>query len=61
MTVNPVSQSAAMAAIEFEMLVLEKNQDVAKDVSQSLVALVQPVPKGAAAAAPPPGRIDTYA
>lgn len=57
MTVNPVSQSAAMAAIELEMLVLKKNQDVAKDVSQSLVALVQSVPQPA----PSPGRIDTYA
>ncbi len=39
MTVNPASQSAAMTAAEREVLVLKKQQDVVKEVSQSLVDL----------------------
>jgi len=44
-----------MAALEREVLVLKKLQDVSKDVGQSLVDLVKNAP------APAPGRIDTYA
>jgi hypothetical protein len=55
MTSDAISNSAASREIQREMLVLKKQQDVAKDVGQSLVELVKDVPK------PAPGRIDTYA
>lgn len=61
MRVNPVSQSAAATAAEFEMLVLKKSQGIAKAVAQSLVEMVKSVPEPAAAPAPQPRRIDTYA
>ncbi len=53
MTVNPASSSAAANAAEREVLVLKKQQDVVKEVAESLVELVKSVPA--------PGRIDTYA
>lgn len=57
MSVDFVSSSAARVDAERQVLVLKKNQDVAKAVGQSLVDLV----KAAPAPAPAPGRIDTYA
>ena len=59
MSVDPVSSSAARAEFEREVLVLKKQQDVAKAVGQSLVDLMKAAP--APAPAPAPGRIDTYA
>jgi len=53
MTVNPSSASAATLEVQREVLVMKKQQDVAKQVGQALVELIQPMPA--------PGRIDTYA
>lgn len=53
MTVNSTAPSAATLEVEREVLVLKKQQDVAKQVGQALVELIQPPPA--------PGRIDTYA
>ena len=55
MTVDPISNNAASREIQREVLVLKKQQDVAKDVGQALVGLVKDAPT------PAPGRIDTYA
>jgi len=55
MTVDPISASAATREIQREVLVLKKQQDVAKDVASSLIELVKDAPT------PAPGRIDTYA
>jgi hypothetical protein len=52
-TVNSASPSAATLEVEREVLVLKKQQDVAKQVGQALVELIQTPPA--------PGRIDTYA
>ncbi|HUU33524.1 MAG TPA: hypothetical protein VMW48_05635 [Vicinamibacterales bacterium] len=53
MTVDPISNNAVSREIQREVLVAKKQQDVARDVGQSLVDLVK--------SAPSPGRIDTYA
>ena len=55
MTVDPVSNNAESREIQREALVMKKQQDVAKDVAQSLVELVKEAPK------PAPGRVDSYA
>lgn len=55
MSVESISNTAASREIQREALVLKKQQDVAKEVAQSLVELVKDAPK------PAPGRIDTYA
>ncbi len=55
MSVDPISPSAATREVQREILVLKKQQDVAKDVAASLIELVKDAPKA------PPGRIDTYA
>ena len=55
MSVDPIPVSAATREIQREVLVLKKQQDVAKDVASALIELVNAAPT------PPPGRIDTYA
>ena len=55
MSVDPISPSAATREVQREMLVLKKQQDVAKEVASSLIELVKDAP------APAPGCIDTYA
>ena len=55
MRVSPVSATAASREVEREVLVLKKQQAVAKDVGSALVDLVKDAPAAA------PGRIDTYA
>lgn len=55
MAIDPISNSAAAREVQREALVMKKQQDVAKDVAQSLVELVKEAPK------PAPGRVDTYA
>ena len=55
MSVDPISPSATTREAQREVLVLKKQQDVAKDVANSLIELVKDAP------APAPGRIDTYA
>jgi hypothetical protein len=55
MTVDPISPSAATREVQRDVLVLKKQQDVAKDIASSLVELVKDAPP------PAPGRIDTYA
>lgn len=55
MSVDSVSSAASCVDAERQVLVLKKNQDVAKAVGQSLVDLLKAAP------APAPGRIDTYA
>lgn len=53
MTVNSTASSASALELQREVLVLKKAQDVAVDVSQSLIELVK--------SAPAPGRVDSYA
>ena len=55
MSVDPISQSAATREVQREVLVLKKQQDVAKDIASSLIELVKDAPRAA------PGRIDVYA
>jgi hypothetical protein len=55
MSVDPISPSAATREVQREVLVLKKQQDVAKDIASSVVELVKDAPASA------PGRIDTYA
>ncbi len=55
MTTSAISNNAASREIQREALVMKKQQDVAKDVAQSLVELVKEAPK------PAPGRVDAYA
>ncbi|MBP7776717.1 MAG: hypothetical protein KA371_06280 [Acidobacteria bacterium] len=53
MTVNSTASSPSALELQREVLVLKKAQDVAVDVSQSLIELVK--------SAPAPGRVDRYA
>lgn len=53
MTVNSTPPSAATLEVDRAVLVMKKQQDVAKQVGQALVELIQTPPA--------PGRIDTYA
>lgn len=55
MNVNSTPSSAAALEAQREIMVMKKQQNVAKDVGQSLVDLVKDTP------APAPGRINTYA
>ena len=55
MKVDSTSSSAATLEAQREIAVMKKQQDVAREISQSLVDLVKDAP------APAPGRIDTYA
>jgi hypothetical protein len=55
MNVNSASSSAAALEPQREIIVMKKQQDVAKEVGQALVELVKDTP------APAPGRIDTFA
>jgi hypothetical protein len=55
MTIDPTSSSAATLAAQRQVAVLKKQQDVAREVAQSVIELVKEAPS------PAPGRIDTYA